>query len=118
VKYQKINDTNHKNAEPGVKIIKEIKDPNNTHKYTMKTAIKEINRRLQKQNISFAMNQYIFNLFNKVYGIKDNEKYCYIYKQYSQPSYVYSVQAIELITDEIQKDPNNIVSNLRKQIKK
>ena len=30
-----------KNAESGVKIIKELKYPNNTHKYTMKTAIKE-----------------------------------------------------------------------------
>lgn len=34
-----------KNADAGVKIIKELKDPNNTHKYTMKTAIKEISRR-------------------------------------------------------------------------
>ena len=103
-----------KNADAGVKIIKELKDPNNTHKYTMKTAIKEISRRLQMSGINFDMNQYIFNLFNKVYSIKENERYCYIHKQYAQPSYTYSVQAIELIVGEIQKDPDNIVEKLKK----
>lgn len=103
-----------KDAETGVKIIKELKDPNNTHKYTMKSAIKEINRRLQNQEIDFEMNQYIFNLFNKVYGIKENEKYCYVHRQYAQPSYTYSMQTIDLIVDEIQKDSKNIVERLKK----
>ena len=43
-----------KEAEAGVKIIKELKDPNNTHKFTMKNAIKEINRRLQSEGINVA----------------------------------------------------------------
>ena len=106
-----------KNAESGVKIIKELKDPNNTHKYTMKTAIKEINRRLQSENIDFRINQYIFDLFNKVYGIKENEKYCYVHRQYAQPAYTYSMAAIELIFQEIKKDSENIVGNLKKSIK-
>lgn len=80
-----------KDAEAGVKIIKELKDPNNTHKYTMKNAIKEINRRLQSIGIDFVINQYIFDLFNKAYGIKENEKYCYVHRQYAQPSYTYSI---------------------------
>lgn len=101
-------------AETGVKIIKELKDPNNTHKYTMKNAIKEINNRLNKKGISFTMNAYIFNLFNLVYGIKENEKYCYVHRQYSNPSYTYSIQAVDLITEEIIKDPQNIVQNLKK----
>lgn len=102
-----------KEAEAGVKIIKELKDPNNTHKYTMKNAIKEINRRLQSQGIDFEMNQYIFNLFNKVYGIKENEKYCYVHRQYAQPSYTYSMQTIELIVGEIQKDSEHILEKLK-----
>lgn len=101
-------------AETGVKIIKELKDPNNTHKYTMKTAIKEINRRLQAEGIDFKINQYIFGLFNKVYEIKYNEKFCYIHKQYAQPSYTYSTAAIELIVGEIKKDSENIVENLKR----
>lgn len=106
-----------KNAEAGVKIIKELKDPNNTHKYTMKNAIKEINRRLQSLEIDFKMNQYVFDLFNKAYGIKENEKYCYVHRQYAQPSYTYSMQAIELIVSEIQKNPENILEMLKKQKK-
>ncbi len=102
-----------KNAESGVKIIKELKDPNNTHKYTMKNAIKEINRRLQNKKIDFTMNQYIFDLFNKIYNIKENEKYCYVHKQYAQPSYTYSMQAVELIVEEILKDPSGIVQHLK-----
>ena len=102
-----------KNAEAGVKIIKELKDPNNTHKYTMKTAIKEITRRLQLVGTDFNMNQYIFDLFNKVYGIKENEEFCYVHRQYAQPSYTYSMRAIDLIVGEIQKDPENVVDRLK-----
>lgn len=103
-----------KSAEAGVKIIKELKDPNNTHKYTMKTALREINRRLQSLDIDIEVNQYVFGLFTKVYGIKDNKKYCYVHRQYAQPSYSYSIQAIELIVDEISKDPENIIERLKK----
>ncbi len=106
-----------KNADTGIKIVKELKDPNNTHKYTMKTAIKEINRRLQSEGIDFKINQYIFDLFNKKYGIKDNEKFCYIHKQYAQPSYTYSMSAIELIVGEIKNDSENIIANLKKSKK-
>ena len=49
-----------------------------------------------------------------MYGIKENEKFCYVHKQYAQPSYTYSMQAIELIVNEILKDPVNIVENLKK----
>ena len=103
-----------KNAEAGVKIIKELKDPNNTHRHTMKTALKEINRRLQSEGIELEVNQYIFGLFTKVYGIKENEKFCYVHRQYAQPSYTYSMQAIEFVVNEILKDPENIVENLKK----
>ena len=80
----------------------------------MKNAIKEINRRLQSIGIDFVINQYIFDLFNKAYGIKENEKYCYVHRQYAQPSYPYSMQTIELIVGEIEKDSENIVEKLKK----
>lgn len=107
-----------KNADSGVKIIKELKDPNNTHKFTMNNALKEINHQLKKANIDFKANRYIFLLFDKVYGIKENERYCYVHRQYSQPSYTYSMQTIELIVGEIKKDPNNIVSKLKSTVEK
>ena len=106
-----------KTAEAGV-IIKELKDPSNTHKYTMKTALKEINRQLQKEGIDLKINSYHFDLFNKVFRLKENERYCYIHKIYAQPSYSYSMQAIELIVGEIKKDSENILNNLKKMAKK
>lgn len=107
-----------KDAEAGVKIIKELKDPGNTHKFTMKTALKEINRQLQNAGIGIKINAYHFNLFNKVYGLKENENYCYVHRIYAQPSYSYSMQAIELIVDEIKKDPEHILEYLKSRAKK
>lgn len=60
------------------------------------------------------MNQYIFDLFNKVYEIKENEKYCYVHRQYAQPSYTYSAAAVDLIVSEIQHDSEHIVEKLKK----
>ncbi len=103
-----------KNSDVNVKIIKDIKDPNETHKFTMKTALKEINRRLQNKNINIQLNRYHFDLFCKKYGIKQNDKYCYIHKQYSQPSYTYSIHTIDLIVGEVMHDPDNILNKLKK----
>ena len=80
----------------------------------MKSAIKEIDRRLRRENIDFTMNQYVFNLFNVVYGLKEYEKYCYVHRQYAQPSYTYSIHTIDLIVAEIMKDPEHIVQRLKK----
>ena len=54
---------------------------------------------------------------NKVYGLKEDEKYCYVHRQYKNPSFTYSMQAIELIFLEISKDPGNIVEHLKASVK-
>ena len=100
-------------ATTGIKIIKDIRDPNDTHKYNMKNAIKEINGRLQRAKIDFKINKCIFSLFNKVYCIKSNKKYCYVHTQYKNPIYTYSAHAIDLIYNEIIKDSQNIVEKLK-----
>lgn len=112
-------------AEPGVQIIKELKDPNETHKYSAKKCIQEINNRLARKKITLMYNgeavaftSYHFNLFCKYYKIKENPKLCYVYTVTSSPSYGYSLQAIDFIVAEIAKDPANIVDNIKKWIKK
>lgn len=107
-----------KNADAGVKIIKELKDPNETHKYSMKNALKEINRQLQRSGITLTANQYHFRLFAKVYEIKENERYCYVHRNFTTPQYSYSMQTIELIVEEIKKDPDNIIARLKEKVKK
>ena len=114
-----------KDAEAGVQIIKELKDPNETHKYTMKKCIQEINNRLVRKRISLmhqgapvAFTSHHFSLFCKYYGIKENTKLCYAYTVTKSPSYGYSIQAIDFIVAEIEKDPLNIIDNLKKWVKK
>lgn len=70
-------------AEEGVRIIKEIKNPNDTHKYCAKACIREINKRIQKDNIilmfnerEVPLNMYHVNLFTSYFGIKENERLC------------------------------------------
>lgn len=86
-----------KDAQEGVRIIKELKNPNNTHKYNAKACIREINKRIQKDNIKLLyngavtqLNMYHFNLFTSYFDIKDNEKLCFTYQISTQPQYSYS----------------------------
>lgn len=112
-----------KEADTGVKIIKELKDPNDTHKYTAKKCCEEINKRLKKIKVDVfkgecnKFNMYHFNLFCKYYSIKENEKMCYVYKVGSTPKYSYSLQTIEFIVDEIKRNPINIIDDLKEKIK-
>ncbi len=106
-------------ANPAVQIIKELKNPNLTHKYTMKKLNQEINKRLQKLGINnFNFNQYHFKLFCNYYDLKNNEKFCFINTIGETPTYSYSPQTIDFIVEEIRKDPINIINNLKERIKK
>ena len=100
-----------KSAEPGVRILRELKDPNNTHKFQASSCLDSICRRIQKENIVLLFkgkeakfNMSHFTNFCKYYGIKENEKLCYIHKQFTTPRYSYSQQAIDFIYEEIKKD--------------
>lgn len=108
-------------ADPSIKIVKELKDPNNTHGLTAKACIGKIRDRLSKGGIDLLYNGNIvkfssfhFTNFCKYFGIKENEKFCYIHRQFTQPQYSYSLQAVEFIVDELKKDPENILDNIKK----
>lgn len=110
-----------KNASPGVTVITELKDPNNTHKYTAKSCINAIKDILLRSHVELKyngkitkFNSFHFTNFCKYYGLKENEKLCYIHRQFSNPQYSYSQQMIEFIVDEIKKDPEHILDNIKK----
>lgn len=112
-------------AEAGVQIIKELKDPSVTHKYNTKNCIKEINNRLKRKKIRLVQsgkdidfNSYHFGLFCKYFHIKEDPKWCYVYTVNKSPNYSYSIQAIDFIVSEIEKDPDNIIGNLKEKVKK
>lgn len=114
-----------KESDIKVQIIKELKDPNDSFKYTAKKCLKEINNRLARAKVQLmhngeptTFNMYHFNLFTKYYAIKENSKFCYIFKVNATPTYSYSIQAIDFIADEIKKDPEHIIQSLKEQMKK
>ena len=115
-----------KEAEEGIRIVKELKDPSATHKYNAKEAIKEINKRLEKAGIHpvyrgqpiDAINNYHFQLFINHFGLKTNERYCYTHLIDQQPRYTYSIQAVDFIVDEIKKDADHILDVLKKKSSK
>lgn len=111
----------NKEADASVNIIRELKDPNNTHKFTAKSCISIIKERLLKEKINIYYNGNIvkfssfhFINFCKHYGLKNNEKYCYVHRQYTTPQYSYSQQVIDFIVEEIKKDPQNILDKIKK----
>ena len=108
-------------ADSAIKIVKELKDPNNTHGLTAKACISKVRERLAKEGIELWYNGNIvkftsfhFTNFCKYYGLKENERFCYVHKQFTVPHYSYSLQAVEFIFDELKKDPKNILNNIKK----
>ena len=103
-------------------MVKDLKDPSDTHKYSYNNVITAIQERLKKQNIRLnyksGFNQYVLNLVIDFYDIKHNVKYAYDHIIGNQRSYTYSQQFIDFIVTEIKKDPQNYVESLRKNIKK
>lgn len=100
-----------------IKVVKELKDPNITHKYTMKSLNDEVTKKLNKLNINITFNKYHFKLFSDYYDIKNNPKFCYINTIGKYPTYSYSIQTIDFIVEEFKKDPN-IISNLKEKLSK
>lgn len=105
-----------------IRIVKELQDPNNTHKYTAKSCIKIIKDTLMKSGIILKYNneETLFNHFHfkilcNYYGIKENTTFCYIHTQYKTPQYCYSQQCINFIVTELSKDPDNILDNIKKR---
>lgn len=105
-------------SQTKVKIVKELKDPNNTHKYSCKACCIEINKRLKRLNINLVFNNYHFKLFCQYYDIKNNPDFCYTTTTFTNPQHGYSITTIEFIVDEIKKDPDNIIQNLKNKLKK
>ena len=102
-----------KNSDDKAKIIKEIKDINNTHPYTMTRALERINNSLTTKK--FNRNEFL--LFVNYYELKNQERFCYTLMNDGKPRYYYSQQAIDFIIGEYVKDPENIIQNLKKKLK-
>ncbi len=63
-----------RDSENHVAIVKELKDPSDTHKYSYNNIITAVNERLKKRNIQLGyksgFNSYVLSLFIEFYNIK------------------------------------------------
>ena len=119
-----------KDADQAAFILKELHDMQKDCPYQMKKCLDIINKRITKDNINFinpvthnelkrnVFNSYCFNLFAKFYNLKVDKTYCYIYNRNSIANYSYSMKAINLILEQIKKDPEHIIQDLRSKIGK
>ena len=101
-----------------VAIVKELKDPANTHKYAFNNVIAVVNNRLSKSNIKLGykngFNSYVLNLFIEFYDIKSDNKYSYKHSLGNSASYTYSEKLVDFIVSEIKKNPDGFVESLKK----
>ena len=105
-------------SDTKVTVVKDLKDPSDTHKYSYKNVITAVQERLKKKNIklgySSGFTQYVLNLIIEFYNIKQDPKYAYEHVIGNQRSYTYSQQFIDFIVAEIEKSPHNFVESLKK----
>lgn len=105
-------------TDNNVAIIKELKNPSDTHKYTYNTVITAVNERLKKKQLKIdyekGFNKHVLDLVISFYDVKQNEKYTYKHTIGNQQRYTYSQQFIDFIITEIEKAPDKYVESLRK----
>lgn len=107
-----------KESENKVKIVKELKDPSNTHKYSFQSVLTVVGEKMKKENIRIdyekGFNSYVLNLFIEFYDVKNEPMYAYKHTIGRQEQYTYSQQLIEFIVGELKKNPDTFVESLRK----
>lgn len=113
-----------KDSQNAVKILRDIKNPNDIYSLTTKDVIRIVNKRLKSKNIlltkTFASGEQKKSMFNKndlqlftdFYNIKSDEKYCFHYKLADR--YGYTQTLCDFLVEEIVKDPVSFTSNLKK----
>ena len=97
-----------------VKIVKEVKNPNETHKFNMKKCVEQIRSRIKKESIPFEgdFNRQHFMVFTKYYNLKSDEKFCFTYSVNSTPIYSYSYRVIDFIIDKLKENPD-VINHLK-----
>lgn len=116
-----------KDSDVKVGILREVKNPNELYPLTTKDVVRIVNRRLKGKNVLLTkqiggetklatFTTYDLRLFNDFYSVKSDSRYCFYYELANR--YGYSQTVCDFIVEEILKNPETFVSNLKKGIKK
>lgn len=104
-------------SENRVAVVKELKDPSDTHKYSFANIVTVVQERLKKQNIRLGyksgFTSYVLTLIIEFYNIKEDPKYSYKHIVGNNKSYTYSQTLIDFIITEIKKNPTGFVDSLK-----
>ena len=115
------------NSDNKVKVVKELKDPSNTHNFSFGNIVRTVNKRLLNDNVAFSYTKQngetrtVFNtndltLFINFYSLKNNVTYAYAHKMDGrQPTYSYSPALVDFIVAQIKKDPNGVIDMLKQK---
>nr|WP_236694823.1 hypothetical protein [Lactobacillus kefiranofaciens] len=111
-----------KSSDNPVVIVKDVKDPSDTHKYSYNNVITAVNESLNKRGIQMGykhgFNQYVLNMIIEFYSVKQIPKFAYEHIIGNQHSFTYFQQFVEFIVREIRKGPQHFVESLKKSVKK
>ncbi|WP_423201999.1 DUF3644 domain-containing protein [Lactococcus petauri] len=116
-----------RNADAKGTIIKEMRDPSNTHNYGFKTLLDAVNNKIELQKIDFQYKNSSgeirkivttndLTLFIKFYDMKQDPRYSYLHVIGKSNSYSYSNAALDFIVGAIKKEPHDIIEKLKKAI--
>ena len=102
-----------------MEIVKELKDPANTHKYSHQMVITVISEKLKRDGIRLdyekGFNSYVMNLIIDFYNVKMDPLYSYKHTIGNQEQYTYSQQFVEFVYSEIVKNPDRFVESLKQR---
>lgn len=109
-------------------IIKELRNPNDTHRYSFKSLIDEINKQLRSKNINFKhssreksrdkFNTSDLTEFINFYNLKLDERYAFKHKIGESVRYSYSLEAANFIVNQIKQKPESIINDIKNANKK
>lgn len=95
-----------------------LEDKDQMCRFGQKSCVKEINRCLLQKSIEIIesgkkkkFNNFMFSLFSKEYNFKNNIEYCKKYI-FATDVYLYSSKVIDLIVEDISKDPTGAIDTL------
>lgn len=104
-------------ADNKVRIVKELKDPANTHPLSFSVVITLIKERMNKLNLRIdnekGFTKIVLRDFISFYQIKENPKYCYEHKVGNTTTYTYSQEVVNFIIDEVRKNQKNFYTSLK-----
>lgn len=114
-------------ADTAVAILHSLTNPVDKYRYRFKTGARFVDSKLQKEGIrpwfkgeeKDRFNTFHFGVFSDFYEMRGNERYTYDFSlKDEEPSWGYSQQAVDLMIQEVRRDPVHVIDRMREELAK